>query len=134
MLIKNVALYFLMFLATYSFLQAQTQAEMNRDAAEAYKKADAELNQVYQQILEVYSDDSAFIQALKTSQRNWITFRDSEVKMKYPDREPGWYGSIHSMCISLYITELTNERILKLREWLDGGDEGDACAGSVRDN
>ena len=113
---------------------AQTQAEMNQTASNAYKQADAELNQVYQQILSAYSDDEVFLQALKESQRNWIKFRDSEVKMKYPPREPGWYGSIHGMCISYYKADLTNQRTTKLKEWLQSEEEGDACAGSVRSN
>lgn len=112
----------------------QTQAEMNKEAAEVCKKTEAELNKVYQQIIMEYTDDSTFLEALRTSQRNWITFRDSELKMKYPDREPGWYGSIQSMCVSYYMAELTNERTTKLMIWLTGIEEGDACAGSVRAN
>ncbi|WP_421877919.1 lysozyme inhibitor LprI family protein [Marinoscillum sp.] len=110
----------------------QTQAEMNQEAATDYKKVDAELNKVYQQIMKEYADDPTFLDALRTSQRNWITFRDSELKMKYPDRESGWYGSIHPMCVSYYLAELTNERTTKLKTWLTGIEEGDVCAGSVR--
>ena len=110
----------------------QTQAEMNKEAAINYKKADAELNKVYQQIMKEYADDPTFLDALRSSQRNWITFRDSELKMKYPDREPGWYGSIQPMCDSYYLAELTNERTAKLRAWLTGTEEGDVCAGTVR--
>lgn len=110
----------------------QTQAEMNKEAAEIYRKADAELNEAYQQILKEYADDPTFLKTLQTSQRNWITFRDSELKMKYPDREAGWYGSIHPMCVSYYMAELTSERTAKLTTWLSGIEEGDACAGSLR--
>lgn len=101
------------------------------ETAEAYKKADAELNEVYQQIRKAYAGDPSFLEALKASQRIWITFRDAELKMKYPDREPGWYGSMHTMCISYYLTELTNERTTKLKEWLIEAEEVDACVGSV---
>ncbi len=110
----------------------QTQAAMNQEASETYKSADAELNRVYQQIKKEYADDPAFLDALRTSQRNWITFRDSELKLKYPDREPGWYGSVQPMCESYYLAELTNERTAKLKTWLTGIEEGDACAGSVK--
>lgn len=109
----------------------QTQAEMNKEASEDYKKSDAELNKVYQQIIKEYADDPTFLDALRTSQRNWITFRDSELKMKYPDREAGWYGSIQPMCVSYYMAKLTNERTTKIKSWLTGIEEGDACAGSV---
>lgn len=112
--------------------KCQPQTEMNKVAAENYRMADAELNKVYQQIIKDYADDPTFLKALRTSQRNWIKFRDSELKMKYPDREPGWYGSIQPMCVSTYMTELTNERTTKLRTWLTGIEEGDACAGSVK--
>lgn len=122
----------LLFLLTYQLVFGQTQAEMNKIAIEDYKKADIELNEVYNQILTEYEDDQPFIDALKTSQRNWITFRDSELKMKYPVRPVGWYGSIHSMCIAMYKEELTRTRIETLRNWLDSVDEGDACEGSIR--
>ena len=105
---------------------------MNKIAAEDYKKADSELNRVYQQIIKEYAEDPTFLEALRTSQRNWITFRDSELKMKYPDREPAWYGSIHPMCVSIYMAELTNERTNKLMTWVKGIEEGDACAGTIQ--
>ena len=111
---------------------AQTQGEMNQDAAGEFKAADKELNAIYQQILEDYADDETFIANLKEAQRCWITFRDAQLKMKYPDREPGYYGSIQPMCEAMYLTELTQERIKTLNLWIDGVAEGDACAGTVR--
>jgi uncharacterized protein YecT (DUF1311 family) len=113
---------------TYS----QTTSEMKEQAAQSYKTADAELNGVYQQILKEYSDDTVFLEALRTSQRNWIKFRDSELKMKYPERGPGWYGSIHPICISYYLADLTNERTEGLKIWLTGTEEGDVCSGTIK--
>lgn len=109
----------------------QTQLEMNTDAANEYKKADAELNSVYKQILKKYASDTAFIKNLKAAQRLWIQFRDAEMKMKYPaDRSE--YGSVFPMCYSLYMTELTNTRTATLKIWLEGIEEGDVCSGSVQ--
>lgn len=54
------------------------------------------------------------------------------MKSKYPDREEGYYGSIHPMCWILYLTELTEERTKKLKTWLLGIEEGDVCNGSVK--
>ena len=81
-------------------------------------KADQELNQVYHAVLNEYKSDTAFIKSLKASQKVWVQFRDAEMKIMYPDREPGYYGSIHPMCWSMYKTELTKERTKKLRRWL----------------
>lgn len=52
-----------------------TQNEMNRCAQEGYKKADAELNKVYQQTMAKLSPEHQ--QKLKTAQLAWIQFRDA---------------------------------------------------------
>jgi hypothetical protein len=48
------------------------------------------------------------------------------------EREEGYYGSVHPMCVAMYLTQLTEERIKILRIWLDGIEEGDVCCGSVK--
>jgi len=113
---------------------SQTQAELNMMQYDSYKKTDKKLNEVYQAILKAYKSDTSFIKNLRTSQRIWITFRDAEVKVKYPDREDGYYGSIHPLCISLYLEELTVDRISTLNLWLKGAEEGDGCSGSIKFN
>lgn len=55
---------------------AQSQNEMNQCAFEEYKKADAELNRVYQQLLPKL--EAAHQEKLKAAQRAWITFRDAD--------------------------------------------------------
>ena len=110
---------------------SQTQAELNTMQYDSYKKTDKKLNEMYQAILKEYKSDTEFIKNLRTSQRIWITFRDAEVKVKYPDREDGYYGSIHPLCVSLYLEELTLDRISTLNLWLKGSEEGDACSGSI---
>ena len=120
----------LAFISNISF--GQTQSEMNQDANNKFIKADKELNAVYNKILKEYSSDKEFIKNLKMAQKFWIQFRDAEIKMKYPDREVGYYGSIQPMCWSFYKTELTEERTKKLKIWLIGIEEGDNCSGSVK--
>lgn len=120
-----------MFLLIGKAALSQTQQEMNQQAHAAYQQADKKLNTVYRKILSLYKADAVFIANLKESQRIWIKFRDAEMKMKYPDREPGFYGSIHPLCWSNYLEQLTEQRTEKLREWLTGAEEGDVCAGSA---
>jgi uncharacterized protein YecT (DUF1311 family) len=111
---------------------SQTQADMNDDAFNSYKKTDKELNDIYKAILKEYKSDTVFIQNLKTSQRIWITFRDAELQVKYPVTEPGYYGTVYPMCVAIYLEKLTLERITTLKEWTNGIEEGDACNGSVK--
>ena len=111
----------------------QTNINIEENANQRYKNSDAELNEVYREILKEYSTDTIFIKALRISQRNWIKFRDSELKMKYPDRgSAGWYGSIYPLCVSNYLAELTQIRTERLKIWLTGIKEGDVCPGTVK--
>ncbi len=98
---KKITFLFLLFFNFNSF--AQTQSEINEEAYNNYKKADKELNTVYQKILIEYKSDIEFIKNLKTAQKIWITFRDAEMLAKFPKREPGYYGSIQPTCWSNYL-------------------------------
>lgn len=112
--------------------RAQTQTELNKQAEDEFQTADQDMNTAYGKILAAYADDQSFISSLRAAQRCWIAFRDAQLKMKYPDREPGYYGSIQPVCEANYLAELTRERTKALQAWLDGATEGDTCAGSIR--
>ena len=108
---------------------AQTQAELNADACGGYHKADTEMNKVYRQILSEYKQDKIFMQKFKAAQRAWVAFRDAHLAAIYSDPHP---GTIDSMCRCLKLTELTKERTKVLHQWIEGIEEGDVCAGSIR--
>jgi uncharacterized protein YecT (DUF1311 family) len=112
---------------------AQTQAQMTEQVCGEFKKADAELNRVYQQILAAKAGDPAFVKAFREAQRAWIAFRDAHLKSIYPDPFPREaYGSANPMCQCGDLQELTAQRSKQLRKlWLEGGVEGDVCAGST---
>lgn len=111
---------------------SQTQYEMNKMAIGSFEETDKELNDVLKNILAVYQSDTVFVKNFKASQQIWITFRDAELKMKFPENPDSFYGSIHPVCVSKYLEKLTRERIKNLKVWLDGFIEGDACNGSVK--
>lgn len=130
-IIKNVLLVFVVVAAVSATggTIAQTQLEMNQEACGEYKKADTELNKVYNQILREYQQEKIFVQKLKAAQRAWMAFRDAHLAAIYSDPHP---GTVESMCRCLKLTELTNERTKVLRQWIEGIEEGDVCAGSIR--
>ncbi len=97
-----------------------------------YEDMDKELNTIYRRILIEYKEDTVFIKSLETSQKIWIQFRDAEMKMKYPNLDLGYYGSVRNMCWFIYLTDLTKSRVQALNMWLEGIEEGDVCAGSVK--
>ena len=60
-----------------SHANAQSQAEMNHQAAKDFEKADAELNSAYAALMAKLPDAEGK-EKLKESQRAWIAFRDAE--------------------------------------------------------
>ena len=129
-MMKSIILFLSMFITVGAF--SQKQSDLNKTTQQSLQTADKELNAVYQKVLTSYKSDAAFLKNLKAAQKVWIQFRDAEMKMKYPERGPGYYGSAQPMCRSDYQAKLTRERIKTLQEWIDGVEEGDVCAGSVR--
>lgn len=112
---------------------AQTQGEMGKDACDEYKKADIELNKLYRQILSEYKADALFVQKLRSAQRAWVAYRDAHLEALYPATNPQVeYGSVFLMCRCTALAEITRKRAEELRRWVDGVDEGEACAGSIR--
>ena len=109
---------------------AQSQTALNMKAYDDYKKSDKELNGIYQQILKQYAKQTQFIKNIKNAQRLWVQLRDADLAAKYP--EPGTYGSVAPMCESIYLEDLTRERIKHLKVWITGIEEGEVCLGSVK--
>jgi uncharacterized protein YecT (DUF1311 family) len=115
---------------------AQSQTDINLSAANDFKKADAELNKVYNKIKVSYKTKTLFLKRLQEVQLKWMAFRDAELEALYPtdgatDKEDA-YGSAYSLCRSNWLTKLTIQRTKELKRWLDGIAEGDVCCGSIR--
>jgi uncharacterized protein YecT (DUF1311 family) len=129
---KIYILFIVLFFSQNVLLKAQTQTDLNMVASAELKKAEAEMSLVFNKILKIYSEDKVFITNLKKSQQAWLEFRSIELQVMFPEREPGYYGSVHSMCLSNYLVQLTNERTKKLTTWIIGTVEGDVCSGTLK--
>lgn len=112
---------------------ATTQQDTNQCAASQLTAADDEMDRLYRAILDQYKDDQGFLSKLQAAQQAWLAFRNAELEARFPapDKQSE-YGSVYPMCSSLFLVRRTRERIAQLREWLDGVEEGEVCAGSVR--
>ncbi len=90
------------------------QLEMNVCAAEAYKAADARLNQVWRTLRA--DMDEGEKQAMLDSQRAWLTFRDANCAFAvYANRG----GSIAQYIEQTCLADMTRHRIDEL-EYLSG--------------
>jgi len=90
---------------------AQSQAEMNRQAAKDFEKADAQLNSTYAALMAKLPDAESQGK-LKESQRAWIAFRDAEAAFA-ADEFRG--GSMAPTLRYATMTELTQQRIKQLK-------------------
>ena len=90
---------------------AQSQAEMNHQAAKDFHKADAQLNRTYAALMAKLPDAESK-RKLKESQRAWIAFRDAETAfVAYQFRR----GSMAPVLRWTSMTETTEQRIKQLK-------------------
>ena len=111
----------------------QTQVQYNQTATDRLKQVEEEMQAALDSIENEYQDDTTFLVAVQESQDAWLVWRDAQIRMKYPKREMGWYGSMHGMCLALYKTELTQKRVAELHVWVEGIEEGDGCVGTLKE-
>jgi len=102
-----------------------SQAELNECAGTDIQKADAELNRLYSVLLQKLKSDAVALDSLKESERQWLKYRDAQMKALHP--HPETEGSAEPMCRSSEMAELTTERIKILKNMLHPM-EGDVCA------
>ena len=96
------------------------QSEMNRCADLDARKADSELNAVYNQLLSKLKSDQNATKKLRMAQRAWIAFRDAQLDALFPaEDKQAEYGTISPMCYSQAATTMTKERTAQLREMLN---------------
>jgi uncharacterized protein YecT (DUF1311 family) len=90
---------------------AQTQSAINQCAMEEFKKADAELNKVFQQLL-LKTDRQ---EKLKAAQRAWVAFRDAGCEYDASEAEG---GSMEPLVRYSCYAEATKTRTNQLRAYL----------------
>lgn len=99
------------FLSVSFFCFAQTQMEINQQAANDYKKADLELNKVYKQLL-LMTKDQKKKELLVKAQRAWINYKEAHCKYEESSYEG---GSIQPTIYYTCLQEVTEERIKQLK-------------------
>ncbi|MAZ01349.1 MAG: hypothetical protein CMP58_04065 [Flavobacteriales bacterium] len=120
-------------LITPFFSLGQTQLQMNLKSGDKWESIDHQMTTIYKTILDLYSDDESFINALKEDQKNWMNLRKSNNELMYPDKkEDYYYGSYHITCKNDFDAKIIKQRIDFLMQWILGSEEGDVCNGTLK--
>jgi len=99
--------------------KANTQLAMNICANEEARRADAELNVVYQKVLSAVGGQSVFIEKIRAAERAWIAYRDAYIDAMYPAKDKqAAYGSVFPMEADLLRAKLTQQQISALKDLL----------------
>ncbi len=93
-----------------------SRAELNDCYGNVFKKADAELNVLYQQVTARLKDDQATTKLIVAAQRAWVTFRDAECDFS-ASRVAG--GTALGVILAICLDKLTLKRIDDFKNYLD---------------
>jgi len=104
----------------------ESQTGLDRCASEEAGRADAALNQAYQQLRLKTKQVAGALDKIKLFEEAWIRYRDAYLDAMYPEEDKlAAYGSIFPMEFDLLRADLTREQTKKLKELIKQySDEG----------
>ncbi len=89
--------------------KAQTQRALTDCATSQAKRANAQMNRIYQQLLAKLASDPKARNKIIASQKAWLAYRDSYIEAMYPEEDKlHHYGSRFPMDVDLLIADLTH--------------------------
>lgn len=113
---------------------AITQRDLTVCAARDMDAAEAQMSTLYAIVLDKVRNDPETLAKIRAAQQAWLAFREAHVAAVFPKADTPdaqyEYGSSLTMCMASLAADLTGPRIAQLRDWADGIEEGDVCAGS----
>ena len=125
---KNILYALALLICFSSFGSAQSMVEITEKARLQFERADKNLNTAYNDLKMKYKNYPNFIEKLKIAQRLWIKYRDALIEMQFPSNEPRLdYGSMYTLCVLNFKTELTRKRTYELLNYM----KGDDCGGPI---
>jgi uncharacterized protein YecT (DUF1311 family) len=99
--------------------RAMSQVAMNECANQEAKRADAELNSIYAELLSKAASEPEAVAKIETAERAWIAYRDAYIVAMYPAKDKqAKYGSIYPMEVDLLYAELERKQTAALNELL----------------
>ena len=95
---------------------AEDQATMTQCADQDFNTADARLNATYRQLTDRLRDDVDKAKLLVTAEKAWIALRNADCAFQGSGVEG---GNVYPMIVAMCRTEMTDQRVETLRDWLN---------------
>jgi len=104
--------------------KAHAQAELDSCASDEAKRADSELNSVYQQLLAKAKSTPGATEKVKAAEKAWLQFRDAYIAAMFPaDDKQMNYGTMYPMEVDLEIASLAREQTRRIKILISEGAE-----------
>jgi len=129
MIAKPIMMLFIVALFAVPGIRPQTQSDLNTEAAQELRTAEAEMNSLLENLTRKAGNNRDALAKLNRAQSAWVAYREAHLAAMWPSATPqADYGSVHPMCVLHTRTALTKVRIEELKSMLTV-EEGEVCLG-----
>jgi uncharacterized protein YecT (DUF1311 family) len=129
---SGLILLFTLFVGTsLTYAQSATQIDQSRNSCSDYLKAKKGLEDMVKHIEDEYGKYPLFIKKFRKAQDEWMSYRDAQLEMLYPEADKGEYGTFYPTCRCNWLVEFTNQRLDFLVKFVSNTNEGESCGGAV---
>jgi uncharacterized protein YecT (DUF1311 family) len=130
---STFTLLFVLFIgATMSFAQAlPSQVDQSRNSCSDYLKVKKGMDDMVKSIEEEYAKYPKFLVKFKKAQELWVSYRDAQVEMIFPEADKAQYGAFYPTCRCNWLVEFTNDRLDFLVKFVSNTYDVEPCGGAV---
>ncbi len=115
--------------------KAKTQREMDACASDEAARVDAQLNEVYRELLSQAASQPEAIPKIKAAERAWILYRDAYIEAMYPAKDKqAEYGTVYPMEVDLLRARLSQRQVVALKELLQQYSRAKSSQNGVSDS
>ncbi len=105
--------------------------DQSRNSCSDYLKAKKGLDDMVKNIQEEYAKYPLFLKKFQKAQDEWVSYREAQLEMIFPEADKGEYGSLYPTCRCNWLVGFTNERLDFLVKFVANTNDGESCGGAV---
>jgi uncharacterized protein YecT (DUF1311 family) len=107
------------------------QIDQSRNSCSDYLKVKKGLEDMVKNIQDEYAKYPLFLKKFQKAQDEWVSYRDAQLEMLYPELDKTQYGGFYPTCRCNWLVEFTNERVDFLVKFISNTNDVEACGGAA---